>query len=204
MGKVLKWLGGVALALAGLLLFTPLGNLAAVAVMNLRTTTEFRVEGTDLLMRGEINARTPGQFEAVLAENPGITRLVELAVPGAVDNDAVIRLGYRLRQLGLGTHLTGQSRVFAGGADLFLAGTPRTAEPGAVIGVHSWSDGFKDAADYPRDAPEHEENRRYVADMLGADDFYWFAIAAAPSGKIHVMTADEIARYGLLTAPVNE
>lgn len=204
MVKALKWAGGALLALAALLFFTPLGDLAAVAVMNLRTTTEFRVEGRDLLMQGEINARTPDQFEAVLAANPGVTRLVELKVPGSVDDDAMIRLAYRLRQLGLGTHLTAESKIFAGGVDLFLAGATRTAAPGAVLGVHSWSDGFKDAADYPRDAPEHDEYRKYVEDMLGADDFYWFTIYAAPAGKMHVMTDEEIAKYGLLTGLDNE
>ncbi len=202
--RVLKWLGGVLLALAGLVLFTPLGDLAAVAVMNMRTTSEFRVEGSDLLMRGEINARTLDQFEAIMAENPQLTRLVALVVPGSVDDDTMIRMGYRLRQLGLDTHLRADSQVYAGGVDLFLAGVRRSAEPGARIGVHAWSDGFKDASDYPGDAPEHEANRRYIEDMLGADDFYWFTLQAAPAGEIHVMSPEEIEKYGLLTGPGNE
>lgn len=199
--RVLKWLGGVLLALAGLVLFTPLGDLAAVAVMNMRTTTEFRVDGSDLLMRGEINARTLDQFEAIMAENPQITRLVELVVPGSVDDDTMIRLAYRVRQMGLDTHLRADSQIYSGGVDLFLAGVRRSAEPGARIGVHAWSDGFKEASDYPREAPEHEQNRKFVEDMLGVDDFYWFTINAAPAGEMHVMSAEEIERYGLLTGP---
>ncbi len=201
MARALKWLGGLVLVLAGLVFFTPLGDLAAVAALNMRTTTAFSVEGDDLRMSGLINRKTLEQFEAVLADNPQVRRLVELKVMGSVDDDTMIRLAYRVRQLGLDTHLTAESEIYSGGVDLFLAGVRRTAEPGAVIGVHSWSDGFRDAADYPRDAPEHEMNRKYVEDMLGADDFYWFTIHAAPAGEIHVMSAEEIAQYGLLTGP---
>ncbi len=201
MKRGLKWIGGIVLLLSGLVFFTPLGDLAAVAVMNLRTTSEFRVEGNDLLMQGEINAKTYDQFEKIMADNPQVTRLVELVVPGSVDDDTMIKLAYRVRQLGLDTHLRADSQIYSGGVDLFLAGVQRSAEPGARIGVHSWSDGFRDAAEYPRDAPEHEANRKYTEDMLGADDFYWFTIYAAPAGDIHVMRTEEIDKYGLLTKP---
>ena len=75
-------------------------------------------------------------------------------------------------------------------------------EQGARIGVHSWSDGLREAMDYPRDAPEHEANRAYIEAMLGQDDFYWFTIEAAPADDILWMTADQISQYGLLTQPV--
>ena len=74
-------------------------------------------------------------------------------------------------------------------------------EPGARIGVHSWydDDDEMDGVDYPRDAPDHELNRRYVEDMLGTDAFYWFTLEAAPADGMHYMTEAEIARFGLLT-----
>ena len=68
--------------------------------------------------------------------------------------------------------------------------------------MHSWSDGRRDAKDFPRDASEHEANRKYIADMLGDDAFYWFTIYAAPADDIYWMRPDEIVEYGLLTAPV--
>lgn len=175
---------------------------AAVAVMNMTETTEFRVEGERLIMNGEINSQTYDQFEAVIANNPGIAVLVEQNVPGSLDDDTMIRLAYRVRELGLDTHLEAGSEIYSGGVDLFLAGTERTMEAGAKIGVHSWSDGSRDAADYPRDAPEHEQNRKYIEDMLGDDRFYWFTIYAAPADGMKLMTAEEIETYGLLTAPI--
>ncbi|MGC3939649.1 alpha/beta hydrolase [Roseobacter sp. EG26] len=171
----------------------------AVLTMNQMVTTEFQVMGTKLLMRGEINSRSLGQFEEVYAENPDIDTLVQLDVPGSIDDDVMVAFGYRLRELGLNTHLTARSEVYSGGVDLFLAGVERTMEPGATLGVHSWSDGIKDAQDYPKSAPAHQQNRLYIERMLGNDTFYWFTIYAASAENIHIMTEAEIRRYGLLT-----
>ncbi|MEJ8562946.1 alpha/beta hydrolase [Yoonia sp. GPGPB17] len=174
-------------------------DLAATTALNLVETTKFRVEGTQLFMEGEINSKTLGQFEEIYAANPQIETLVELNVPGSIDDDTMIALAYRVRELGLNTHLTDTSEIYSGGVDLFLAGVERTMEPAAIVGVHSWSDGFKDAADFPRHAPEHEQNRLYIERMLGDDAFYWFTIYAAPADDIYVMTEEEIRQYGLLT-----
>lgn len=171
----------------------------AIIAMNQVPTTEFQVEGSQLLMQGEINSKTLDQFEEVIAANPGIKTLVELEVPGSLDDDTMIALAYRVRELGLNTHLTATSEIYSGGVDLFLAGVERTMEPGAKIGVHSWSDGTRDAKDYPRDSPEHEQNRLYIEQMLGDDAFYWFTIYAAPADDIYLMTDAEIRQYGLLT-----
>jgi len=171
----------------------------AVATLNQVQTTEFRVEGTRLYMQGEINSKTLRQFEEVYAAHPQITTLVELEVPGSLDDDTMIALAYRVRELGLNTHLTANSQIYSGGVDLFLAGVRRSMEPGAKIGVHSWSDGRREAKDYPKTAPEHEQNRRYVERMLGDDAFYWFTIYAAPADGIHLMSEAEIQKYGLVT-----
>jgi len=194
-------------ALAGVAGLTSLGALggceiAAVTALNLVETTSFTVDGDMLFMTGEINSKTDEQFEAVIAANPQIKTVVECFVPGSLDDDTMIPLSYRVRALGLNTYLTADSEVASGGSDFFLAGVERQMETGARIGVHSWSDGFREAMDYPRDAPEHEANRAYIDAMLGQDDFYWFTIEAAPADDILWMTQDQIARYKLLTAPV--
>ena len=109
-----------------------------------------------------------------------------------------------MRELGLHTKLLATSSIESGGVDLFLAGIERTMVDGAHIGVHSWSDGIRDAADFPRDSPEHENNRKYIEDMLGRDDFYWFTIYAAPADGMHAMSHAEIEQYGLLTQPIQQ
>jgi len=168
-------------------------------VLNQFEVTAFRVAGTTLYMEGEINSKTLGQFEEIIAAHPDISLLVEGVVPGSMDDDTMIALAYRVRELGISTHLGANSEIYSGGVDLFLAGVNRTMEQGAKIGVHSWSDPFKDAKDYPRSSPEHKQNRKYIEDMLGDDAFYWFTIYAAPGDGMKLMSDEEIMEYGLLT-----
>lgn len=193
-------LGAVALLGVGAC-STGLWQVPVILAMNMREITEFTVDGDTLVMNREINSQTLDQFEAVIAANPQITTLREIDVPGSLDDDTMIALAYRVRELGLSTEILATSEIHSGGVDLFLAGVERRAEQGATIGVHSWSDGVNDAADFPRDAPEHEQNRKYIEDMLGDGAFYWFTIYAAPAEGIHVMTDEEILEYGLLTGP---
>ena len=174
-------------------------DMIVVNALNLVTTTEFTVDGSDLIMNGEIKSKTLDQFNEVMADNPNITTLIEVDVPGSLDDETMYQLVYRVRELGLNTYLRSDSRIYSGGVDLFLGGVKRSIEAGAELGVHSWSDGTNEALDFPRGSPEHEANRRLIDDMLGADDFYWFTIEAAPAAGIHIMTADEIETYGLIT-----
>lgn len=167
--------------------------------LNAAPITRFDVQGTRLIMNRSINARTPAAFEAILAANPQITTLVLQDVPGSLDDDSMIALGYRVRELGLATHLTSTSEVHSGGVDLFLAGVRRSMQPGAELGVHSWSDGVNDAADYPPDSVEHYQNKSYIRAMLGSEEFYWFTIHAAPADGIYLLTPEDIRRFGLLT-----
>lgn len=192
---------------AGVVLLGGLGapggcEIVAVAALNMVPTTTFTVQNELLFMGGDINSKTDDQFEAVVAANPQITTIVECVVPGSLDDDTMIPLSYRVRELGLNTHLTSTSDIASGGVDFFLAGVARTMAEGAQVGVHSWSDGIRDAADYRRDAPEHAANATYIRDMLGDDAFYWFTIYAAPANDIYQMTPAEIVQYGMLTAPV--
>ena len=176
-----------------------------IGYLNTVETTTFRVEGTVVRMDGEINSGTYDQFVEMHKANPQITTIYEGVVPGSLDDETMIRLSYYVRRQGLQTMIGCDSEIDSGGVDLFLAGVERIVDcaDGNVvphIGVHSWSDGFEEAAEYPRDAPEHEHNRKYIEDMLGGDDFYWFTIYAAPADGRHVMTRAEIDKYGLVTA----
>lgn len=184
------------------LALTPVGTIGTVLFLNQIETTEFEVRGDELHMSGEINSKTLDQFLTVIDEHPNITTLVELEVPGSLDDDTMIALGYKVRELGLDTRLLATSAIDSGGVDLFLAGVERTMQDGAHIGVHSWSDGQREATDYPRNAPEHEQNRAYIEEMLGTDEFYWFTIEAAPADGIYPMTNAEIERFGLLTGSI--
>ena len=175
---------------------------ACGVIENASDGTQMVVEADQLVLSGTITSRTPQNFERILALNPQIRTLVQTRVDGSIDGEATIAMGYRVRALGLSTHLRSDSVVDSGGVDLFLAGRRRTMARGASIGVHSWRNGYREGSSYPPSSPEHDLTRDYIADMLGSDAFYWFTLQAAPSDGIHEMTAAEIARYGLLTGPV--
>lgn len=166
---------------------------------NSMPSTRFQVADDRLYVRGEINALSLGQFNEVVSAFPWVKVLVLDGISGSSDDETNVKLGYRVRELGLATHVPAGAEVYSGGVDLFLAGVERTLAEGAVLGVHSWSDGIHDGAHYPKDSPEHEEARKYTEDMLGDDRFYWFTLSAAPADGIHVMTDKEIREYGLLT-----
>lgn len=185
----------------GLVLALALLVSACGVVENASDGTQMVVRGDQLILSGTITSRTPANFARVLAANPQVRTVVETQIDGSIDGAATIEMGYRLRALGLGTHLRADSVVDSGGVDLFLAGRRRTMDRGASLGVHSWRNGYREGSSYPRHAPEHQMTRRYVADMLGSDAFYWFTLGAAPSDYIHEITAAEIARFGLLTQP---
>jgi hypothetical protein len=190
-------------AVGGLLFCLAAVPLAGSA-QDLEETTIFEVAGDSrevLLMEGTINGDTPAQLSAIFEAEPGIRTIVLLQCLGSSDDEANFPMARDVRARGLNTHLTADSEIYSGCVDFFLAGNARSMEPGARIGVHSWydDDDAMDGADYPRGSPEHEENRRYVEDMLGSDAFYWFTLDAAPADGMHYLTDPEIARFGLLT-----
>ncbi len=159
----------------------------------------YRVEGTQLFVSGEITPRTPASFEAMIEANPQVRTIVLMDMPGSVDEDAVHDLGYFIRETGLNTHLTPQSAIYSGAVDMFVAGNSRTMLCCAELGVHDWADGYGEGSDYPAEAWEHDANVAYFQTMLGSDAFYWFTLGAAPSDEIHVLTPAEMARFGILT-----
>lgn len=172
--------------------------------LNSIETTEFKVDGAIVRMNGVINGKTYDQFMELHKRNPQITTLHEENVPGSVDDDTMIKLGYYIRAQRLNTMLGCNSEIHSGGVDLFAAGVERTIDCADAattpdIGVHSWGGAGTNASDFPKDAPEHEQNRKYIEDMLGDDAFYWFTIYAADADDIHIMSRAEIDKYGLVT-----
>ena len=121
----------------------------------------FRViDGSHAVLVDATDARSPAQFEAMLAAYPGITELDLLDVPGTEDDKANMRLGRIIHQRGITTRVPEGGSVRSGGVELFLAGKRRVAEPGSEFAVHAWEDDEgRQPGDYPADAPE---NRAYI------------------------------------------
>jgi hypothetical protein len=112
----------------------------------------------------------------------------------------MLKLAYFIHKKWIKTKLLKDSVIQSWGVDLFLAWVERSIEKWAEVWVHSWADGsWKEARDYPKNSSEHEENRKYVEDMLWKDDFYWFTIKAAKANWMYFMTEKEIEKYNLIT-----
>ncbi|MEP3891026.1 MAG: hypothetical protein ABJN69_11215 [Hellea sp.] len=175
---------------------------AAILVLNSTEKTTLSVQDDKLYVMNLLNSKTFGQMQKTIAANPQVDTLVFTAMPGSIDDEVTFEMGRWLRAKKLNTHLTAQSVIASGAVDLFLSGVNRTMENGAKLGVHSWSDGFKEAAEFPQHSPEHMLNRDYIVDMGVPDAFYWFTIYEAPADAIHWMSQSEILKHGLITAPI--
>lgn len=166
-------------------------------------SAHFHAHGTDLVMVGLIDGRTPERLERALREHPRTRRLVLAKVDGSIDHEAVFAAGRLVRARGLATHVPEDGWIASGGVDLFLAGRARSAAQGAEIGVHSWVFELLDlpleGRDLPRDHPEHREQIEYLRELGIPEDFYWFTLEAASADELHWMSPEELARFGLLT-----
>lgn len=164
-----------------------------------KLVSENRVE-----MNGGVGSDTPRLFKAMIAAHPGIGQIDMIDCPGSLDDDANLILARMIRAKGISMHIPKDGSVRSGGVELFLAGKQRIADAGAEIGVHSWqdSDGLE-ATDFAADDPVHAPYISFYRDMGLSDDqaraFYDFTNHAAPFGDVHVMSAAEVKRFGLLT-----
>ena len=171
----------------------------------------FTPSGDILVAEGVIDGKTLGNLQAALEENPGITELVLLYIPGSADDEnSLTELSGFIHDSGLTTVVPADGMVASGGTDMILMGKTRRIEPGACIGVHSWaaSDGpsaeQETGSDIPRDHPDHQLYLNFYDKVGIPEDFYWFTLESAGPDDIHWMAEDEINRYGLSTFPVND
>lgn len=159
----------------------------------------FEVTGELAIMRGVIGPTTPSSVLELAFLNPGVRTIVLAEAPGSIDDVANVRAGRYIRQLGLDTHVPADGEVASGGTDLFLAGNHRSAEPGALFGIHSWGGGPVVATDLPRDHEDHLLYLDYYEEMGIPAEFYWRTLSAAPAEGIHWMTEEEFERFDFFT-----
>ena len=163
----------------------------------------FQSDGTRIIASGVIDGETLALFQVARAENPQADTLVLLNVGGSVDDDANLVFSREVRNAGFTTVVPSNGMVASGGTDLFLAGRKRVLQPGACVGVHSWSNGIFDGSDLPRSDPEHQRYLQYYR-AIGTDgEFYWFTLDAATADGMYWMTADEANRFDMTSAPTS-
>lgn len=194
--KKIKYKLSLGIVLIGVLVFASCGSddggsvsIAPFSILN----------ETTLVLNGVIDSNTDSAFDEALRQNPNTELIIFRDAPGSEDDETNLQVGRKLFQLGLKTHVDDNGSIASGAVDLFLAGSQRTLGTNARVGVHSWSDGSRDATDFPRNSSEHLLYINYYkaigfSDQL-AEDFYFFTINAAPADDIHWMTSAEIQTY---------
>lgn len=151
------------------------------------------------------DARTPGQFTAMLHAYPGIRKIEMVECPGTNDDRANLRLGLMINAKGMTTHVPAGGSVRSGAVELFLAGAQHTADPGAEFAVHSWADEFGlEPKDYAPDAPENRVYIDYYREigMSDAEARAFYAMTnSVPNHDAKWMTAADMSRWVRLDAP---
>lgn len=105
--------------------------------------------------------RSPGAFQAMLRDHPGLLTLAFVECPGTYDDRANLALGRLIRAAGLAAWVPDGGSVRSGAVELVLAGATLHIDDGAEFAVHAWLDeDGRQARDYAADSPE---NRKYLA-----------------------------------------
>ena len=164
----------------------------------------FTAEHDRVLVEGTTDRHSLEELEEVLDDNPDVRMLVLGKVEGSDDDSTNLRMAEFVRGRGLTTHLTSQSVIESGGIELFMGGVRRTMERGARIGVHSWMDEDKgyQGRDLAPDHPDHQEYLNAYRALGTPEVFYWFILKAAPSTAMYFLNEEEIARFNILTSPI--
>lgn len=169
--------------------------------------TSFTVEGNEALLTGTLGTRTYLQLKELIANHPEVDTIVEINVPGSVNDAVNMHTGRLLRNAGLNTKVLADSFIASGGVDLFAAGVERIYTPGATVGVHSWCCvGDKTAIELGKDHPGHKGQLAYFTEILGPElgpDFYFYTLESAPFDDIHPMSVEDIKRFDLATEIIN-
>ena len=160
------------------------------------------MDSNTAIMNGVIGTNTPQHWENYITAFPSTNKIIMRNCPGSEDDEANLRVARQVRNQDVAIHLPADAEIASGAVDFYLAGTTRTREAGSKIGVHSWSDGNKEATEFPVGHANHQPYIDYYVEMgffqADAEAFYYFTINAAPAADVHWMTDQEIEQYKLL------
>ena len=158
----------------------------------------FEVNGDDASVYGTTDSNSHNLVKDFVRKNPQVDRLILQAMPGTQDMDTNRRVVMDIRAAGLATHVPADGRIASGAVDWFIAGSPRTIECGAMIGVHSWGTKIGERGDKALYDSQYRTQRWFLNKMGVDPDFYEFTRSAAGPDDIYWLSVDEMLRYGLI------
>lgn len=161
---------------------------------------EVEVFGDSAYLSGVLDQHLVDHLSDLIRNNPNVTELVFVDIPGSLDQQAIMEGARLIRRLGLNTEIAPTGYVLSGGVDLFLGGVERSIGAGAGVGVHAWFDGTNlDALSLDRNDPIHATYINFYLEMGVSERFYWFSLEAAPANRVYFLSPEEIYDYQLVT-----
>jgi hypothetical protein len=158
-------------------------------------TASFAAEGTRLIMTGVIDDDTIDKLDDAVDDHPDATTIVMRNVAGSENPDVNLALARDLRRRGLSTYVAAGDRVGPGATDVLIGGLHRIAERGASVGVKSWGDKDKAAADLPLSDEAHNRHLEFYREMGIHEEFYWFSLRAARPDGVEWMSEVDMFRF---------
>lgn len=143
------------------------------------------------------DAASPGEFQAMLRDHPGIAAIEMIECPGTDDDTANLALGRLIWAAGISTHVPAGGSVRSGAVELFLAGRTRRIDDGAEFAVHAWrdSDG-REPGDFAADSPVNRAYLEYYRQMGLADAQGFYDMTnAVPNADARWLTAQDMRRW---------
>ena len=193
--NTMKWLSLLAMAF--------LAGCAAPPVTSIGAQSDelsIEIEENTAYLSGVLGSDLVRQLSGFIQQNPNVTDLVLVDIPGSMDQQATMEGARLIRRLGLNTHIAQTGYVLSGGVDLFLGGVERTIGAGAGVGVHAWSDGSKmKAANVNVAGSVHATYVNFYLEMGVPERFYWFSLDAAPADRVYFLSPEEVYDYQLAT-----
>lgn len=170
------------------------------SITNTEEVLTFEVEDNTAYLSGVLGSDLVDQLSHFIKQNPNVTELVLVDIPGSVDQQATMDGARLIRRLGLNTRIAPTGYVLSGGVDLFLGGVERTIGAGAGVGVHAWSDGSRMKAVNNNVAESvHASYVNFYLEMGVPDRFYWFSLDAAPADRVYFLSPEEVYDFQLAT-----
>ncbi|MEC9343423.1 MAG: hypothetical protein VYD64_06225 [Pseudomonadota bacterium] len=152
-----------------------------------------------LRLEGTITQGTSERFAAEVARIGEYVRRIELDSPGGSAIDA-LQMSRLIREQGFATHVA-RGELCASSCPLLLAGgETRTAEEGAVIGVHQVYPVSEDGLSPRQAAAGTQAMTAQVTRLLGemgVDPALWLHALDTPPERLYYLSIEEMERYRL-------
>ncbi len=162
----------------------------------------FQQDGTQMTLTGTILDGDAARFTEALARAPS-TDTIRLHSPGGSVRDA-LAIGRALREAGIATTMQAGDICLSACPYIFAAGTTRTADADAAIGVHQHYFGentvlpaFLAVSNIQRG---QGEVMSYL-DVMGIDPLVMQHALVTPPDEIYLLLPEELARYRMTTPP---